>query len=337
MSIRAKDIAEKLGVSTTTVSLVLNDKPGVGQKTRERVLKEIEALGFETKIKIKPTASLKNIRFILFKNHGLVVGDTPFFSKLIESIEGEAKINGFNLIISYLNKDQNTREYIKQFEEDENTAGILLLATEMQEEDINPFKESNLPVLALDNCFKNAHIDCVQIDNMQGVFHALDYLSKCGHKDIGYLHSSAYIYNFEQRYLGFKVALVENGLDFKLESVIPLEPTIEGAYRDMKAYLKENKPPKALFADNDILAMGASRALKEEGYKLPDDVSIVGLDDMPYCTMMRPQLTSVQVKNESMGIVAIRRLTDIINGKTEETVKILIRTNLIIRKSVKEI
>lgn len=338
MSIRAKDIAKKLGVSTTTVSLVLNNKPGVGDKTRERVLKEIESMGFETNIKLKPSAALKNIRFVLFKRHGLVVGDTPFFSKLIESIEGEAKINGFNIIISYLNKEQNTSEYVRQFEQDDNTAGIMLLATEMTQEDIETFKESSLPILALDNCFDETGIDCVQIDNAQGVHKAINYLVECGHDDIGYLHSSAYIYNFEERQRGYKTALIENGLEYNQGEVILLEPTIEGSYKDMKAYLDEgNKPPKAFFADNDILAMGASRALKEAGYKLPEDVSVVGLDDMPYCVMMRPQLTTVRVNNSSMGIVAVRRLADIINGRTDETVKILIRTGLVIRKSVKEI
>ena len=338
MSIRAKDIAKKLGVSTTTVSLVLNNKPGVGDKTRERVLKEIESMGFETNIKLKPSVSLKSIRFILYKKHGLVVGDTPFFSKLIESIEGEAKVNGFNIIISYLNKEQNTQEYVKQFEQDDNTAGIMLLATEMTREDVEPFRKSYLPMLALDNCFGDVDIDCVQIDNVQGAYSAVNYLVKCGHKDIGYIHSSAYLHNFEQRFQGFKAALAENGLEFDEDNVIPLEPTIEGAYRDMKKYLEEgNKPPKAIFSDNDILAMGASRALKEEGCKLPEDVSMIGLDDMPYCTMMRPQLTTVKVNNSSMGIVAVRRIADMINGRTDETVKILIRTSLVIRKSVLEI
>jgi LacI family transcriptional regulator len=145
MSVRAKDIAQKLGVSTTTVSLVINNKPGVSKKTRERVLKEIETMGFETNIKLKQTTAHKNIRFILFKSHGLVVGDTPFFSKLIESIEGEARENGFNIIISYLNKESNTSAYINQFENDENTAGILLLATEMSEEDIITFTNSEIP------------------------------------------------------------------------------------------------------------------------------------------------------------------------------------------------
>ena len=338
MSVKAKDIAEKLGVSTTTISLVLNNKPGVGDKTRERVLKEIEAMGFETNIKLKPATSLKNIRFILFKGHGLVVGNTPFFSKLIESIECEARANGYNVIISYLNKETNTREYVKQFEEDENTAGILLLATEMNAEDIQTFKESECPLLALDNCFDDSLIDYVQIDNIQGVSKAVNYLSGCGHKEIGYLHSSADIYNFEQRYLGFKMALVDNKLALNPSNVISLEPTIEGSYRDMKQYLEENnRPPKALFADNDILAMGASRALMESGYILPDDVSIVGFDDMPYCVMIRPQLTSVQVNNDGLGAVAVRRLADNISGKTQETVKILIRTSLVIRNSVKEI
>ena len=234
MPIRAKDIAEKLGVSTTTVSLVLNNKPGVGQETRERVLKEIESLGFETNIKIKPTASLKNIRFILFKSHGLVVGDTPFFSKLIESIEGEARNNGFNIIISYLSKDTNTREYVKQFESEESTAGILLLATEMSKEDIETFADTNVPVLALDNCFDSVQIDSVQIDNIEGTSKAISYFAACGHTDIGYLHSSADIYNFEQRYIGFKAALQQNELEFKPDNVINLEPTLEGSHRDMK-------------------------------------------------------------------------------------------------------
>ncbi len=336
MAVRAKDIAQKLGVSTTTVSLVLNNKPGVSQKTRERVLQEIEQMGFETNIKIKQTAAYKNILFVLFKNHGLVVGDTPFFSKLIESIEGEARKNGFNIIISYLNKESNTQAYVNQFENDETTAGILLLATEMDEEDIITFTQSKIPVLALDNCF-NADIDSVQIDNIEGVTKAVKYFVECGQSDIGYMHSSASIYNFEQRYMGFQMELSKEGIELSPNKIIKLEPTIEGAHRDMEAYLKNGgKLPKALFADNDIIAMGASRAIKEAGYKLPDEVSVIGFDDMPYCTMMRPRLTTVKVSNEGMGTVAVRRLADIINSKTNENIKILVRTDLIKRNSVKE-
>lgn len=338
MALRAKDIAKKLGISATTVSLVLNNKPGVGKKTRERVLNEIETLGYETNIKLKTLASLKNIRFILYKNHGLVVGDTPFFSKLIENIEGEARKNGFNIIITYLNKKSDIEGYVKLFNQDDNTAGILLLATEMTECDVNSFNGMNLPLLILDNCFYNTDFNCVQIDNIEGVYKAVNHLADNGHTDIGYLHSSVYIYNFKQRYNSFREAVTSNGLDFNPEKVISLEPTIKGSYRDMKLYLeKGHRLPKAFFADNDILAMGASRALKEFGYKLPEDVSVVGFDDMPYCVMMRPQLTSVRVNNASMGIVAVRRLADIINGRTDEPVKILIRTKLIKRNSVKEI
>ena len=338
MAVRAKDIAKKLGVSEATVSLVLNNKPGVGDKTREMVMKEIEGMGYESNIKIKPAASSKNIRFILFKSHGLVVGDTPFFSRLIESIEGQARDNGFNIVISYLNRDMLSEDYISQLSQDENMAGIMLLATEMSREDVIAFSEVNLPVLVLDNSFEDMDIDCVQIDNVQGVKNAVRHLVQCGHEEIGYLRSSAEINNFEQRYMGFISSLAECGLEFSPERVICIEPTIEGAYRDMKAYLDSGrKPPKALFADNDILAVGASRALKEAGYSLPQDVSVVGFDDMPYCTMMRPQLTTVRVNNAGMGGVAIRRLSDAISNKADETVKILLRTELIVRKSVKEV
>jgi len=202
MKIRSKDIANKLGISTTTVSLVLNNKPGISNETRKMVLEEIEKAGYKPNIEISGTKRIGNIRFVLFKGHGQVVGETPFFAKLIQSIDEEARIKGYNCLHSYVSKGDYSIEQVKQIIIDNSTDGIILLATEMENTDVTPFIELNIPLLVLDSSFTNMNIDTVKIDNVDSIITVVNYLVSMGHQDIGYLHSSKWIQNFDERHTG---------------------------------------------------------------------------------------------------------------------------------------
>ncbi len=338
MKIRLKDIANKLGISTTTVSLVLNNKPGISNETRKMVLEEIEKAGYKPSVEISNMKSIGNIRFVLFKGHGKVVAETPFFANLIESIDKEARNKGYDCLHSYVSKGDYSIGQVTQSIIDNATDGIILLATEMESTDVTPFIELNLPLLILDSGFTNINIDTVKIDNVDSIISVVNYLVSMGHKDIGYLHSSKWIQNFDERHTGYKLGLDLNNLEYKAENIIMLEPTLEGAHDDMIAYINSGgRIPKAVISDNDIIATGAISALNEKGYDIPNDVSIVGFDDLPYCTMLQPKLTTIAVNNYRMGILAVRRLVDNIESQNDEVVKILLETNFIKRQSVKNL
>jgi len=337
MKLKAKDIAKKLSISPSAVSFALNNKPGVSEETRRKVLKVIEQMGYNTNNILSKSALThnRNIRFIIYKKHGLVVSDTPFFSALIEGIDREARSLGYNLIVTYMDEKKDNLMKILHIIKGTSPDGIMLLATEMTKEDLKPFKKLNIPLLLLDSYFESENLDTVIINNIEGAYKATCYLIELGHRDIGYLHSSVWINNFDHRMAGFKKAINNKGLKLKENLIFCLESTIDGSYKNMFNIL-ESKPklPTALFADNDIIAFGAIKAMKEFGIRIPQDVSVIGFDDMPFCEMIDPPLTTVMVYKQRMGMIALKRLVERIDEAPAETIRIEVNTTIVGRKSV---
>jgi DNA-binding LacI/PurR family transcriptional regulator len=332
---RIKDIAAKFGVSSATVSLVLNNKPGVSKETRLKILKGLEESGYNTNMGLRALQKNNtNLRLIIYKKHGMVVSDTPFFSELIEGIDREARANGLNLMINYINEDENLGEILKNIEQTPQDS-IILLATEMNQNDIEHFMNLNEKLVVLDSYFQNQAVNTVVINNVQGAYDAAGYLIRLGHVKIGYLKSSRWINNFDERALGIRKALDDAGLKFEEQYIFELEPTMNGACRILGQSLERGvKLPTAFVADNDIIAFGAMKALKEAGFRIPEDVSMIGFDDMPFCTMIEPALSTVRVFKEKMGMVAVRRLLEASKDHDGIFTKIEIGTELIKRKSV---
>lgn len=331
-----QDIARIAGVSPGTVSNALNNRKGVGKEKREKILKIAEELGYYKNINKEES---KAIRFIIYKKHGYVVSDTPFFSALIEGIERECRAEGYEMLISHVFYNEHSSDDVHEIIKQEQVAGVLLLATEMEEEDLEPFKKLNVPVILLDSYFKNADFDHIVINNTKGAYQAARYLIQKGHVEIGCLRSSKTINNFDYRYEGFKEALIENNLILNEEYELMLEPTLEGAYRDMKSILEKDgrKLPTAYFADNDIIALGAIRAMTEFNINIPEQVSVIGFDDMPFCEISNPALTTVRVYKQYIGKTAVRRLIQKLVDKDELKLKIEINTDIVQRESVKSI
>lgn len=336
MSLRIKDIADELNISTATVSLVLNNKPGISEETRQKVLKLVEEKGYTTNLLSKPALkNNRNIRFVIYKKHGQVVSETPFFSALMEGIDQEARDEGYNLLVSYINEKENTKMDVLRIIEESAPDGLLLLATEMEREDCEAFQQLALPMVLLDSCFASEHQDMVIINNRQGAYQAVKYLVECGHSDIGYLHSSVWINNFADRKEGFMNALHQYDLRLNKRYLLEVEPTLEGAYHDVANYLDLGAgTPSAFFADNDIIAFGAIKAFKEKGLHVPEDVSMIGFDDMPFCEMIDPPLTTLRVHKQRMGRIAVKRLIERIETGPEEVIKIEVSTEIVARKSV---
>jgi DNA-binding LacI/PurR family transcriptional regulator len=338
MKLKSKDIAKMLGVSPATVSLVLNNKPGISDDTRNRIIQLLQEHGHDTSRLTADSSSVsKTIQFIVYKKHGKVVSDTPFFSELIESINRTARSEGYNLNITYIDEKVDNIPSILNMIEQSSAAGILILATEMYTQDLKPFQKLNVPILLLDSQFDNQDINTVCINNSDGINKALDYLTDLGHTEIGYLHSNVWIYNFEQRMLRFTQHMADRNLSLPDNNIFHLEPTVEGSYRDMKDLLTSRKDfPTALFADNDIIAFGAMRALKEAGYSIPNDVSIIGFDDTPFCELITPNLTTIRVFKQQMGAIAVSRLIQCIETPNTCIQKTYIGTRLIKRESVRQ-
>lgn len=337
MGVTIKDLAEQLNVSPATVSLALNNRPGVNEQTRAAVLELANRLGYGTgAARARNERKVNgNIRLVVYRKAGRVVADTPFFLALTEGIEAETRRNGCQLLISHIS-DAASFDQVMSIVHDNPRDGIILLATELSLSDFIPFFKSEHPLVVLDGSLADGQSDTVLINNFQGAFDAVSELVRQGHRRIGYLKSIFPIYNFGQRELGVTSALGAAGLGLNSNFVCAVEPSIEGSYRGVSDWL-DQKPdlPTAFFADNDIIAFGAMKAIKEHGLKIPGDISIIGFDDLPYCEIIDPPLTTVKVMKHSLGKLAVDRLVDRMQGNVGEVVRIEVATELVSRQSVR--
>lgn len=329
----AKELAKMLNVSEASVSLALNGRSGISEETRSKILEAAERFGISKKA--SNTVSQRFISLVIFKKHGLVYGETPFFSAVLEGISASIADAGYLLQISYFYGNQDYNEQIKIIE---NSAcdGVIFLATEAMKEDLKALVTLKKPFVLLDSHSPQGSANAVIINNSQGAYNATRYLIDCGHRNIGHLSSSVRIQNFIERQDGVHTAIREYP-DCSLTTV-KVESTQDGAYLDMMAYL-DTKPdlPSAFFADNDIIAISCMRALKEHGLRIPQDVSLVGFDDMPMAYVTSPKLTTIQVPKEALGQQAVRLLENLISNPSAAALTIEVNTELIIRDSVKQI
>ncbi len=330
--INIKKLGEITGFSQATVSNALNNKRGVNKETAERILLAAKEHGYITEGKIR------NIKLVSYKNSGSIVADTPFFSALIEGAEMESRSAGYETTLLNLKKGSPDFDATLQQLLNDVSCAILLLATEMTEDDIQPFRYALAPMVVLDNWFEGCTFDSVLHSNTDSVFSAMQYLTEKGHREIGYLKGNIRIKNFFYREMGYARALNFAGLNRNLGYEFALTPTMDGAYDDMVGYLKDNpKMPTAFFADNDIIALGAMKALQEFGFSIPDDISIIGYDDLPFCSISSPTLTTIRVPKQEMGRTAARRLIDVTKCENDVKLKIQVCNEFIERDSVRDL
>lgn len=334
MGILAKDIAEQLGISPAAVSMAINDKPGVSESTRKRVLNAAREMGYDMSRVKKHSATKGRVAFILYKKHGAVVDDTQFFSDLTEGVLRACREQHYVMDTHYILDIDSTHRVIRAVL-DGDTSGILLLGTEMRAEDFGPFQDLPIPIVVMDTYFEGLNKDCVLINNVQGAYTAAKYLISKHRGQPGYLRSSYSICNFEERADGFYKAIREHGFSASRSIVHRLAPSLEGAYADMRALLKAGeKIASCYFADNDLIAAGAVRAFKEAGYRIPEDIGIVGFDNTAFCELIEPPLTTVNVPRQSLGHTAVARLLDLIPAGGPTSLKIEVQTNLVKRRSL---
>jgi len=329
-----KDVALAAGVSPATVSNALNNRRGVSDEIREKIFQTARELGYSRESGARKPA----VRLVVLKRHGLVVSDTPFFAALIEGIEKQCRLQGHELLVSHIHLPETDRADLLQRFSTDHAAGVIILATEMLPEDLALLSHLRIPVVLLDSRFPGCSYDRVLIDNEGAAFTATGHLVEQGHRSIGYLFSAVPIQNFLDRAAGFRQALRQNGLQPESCCRIALEPTLEGACRDMNKVLAERSGtlPTAFFADNDIIACGAMKALQERGFRVPEDISLVGIDDMPFCELTGPRLTTVRVFKQEIGGIAVRRLMEKIAGDPV-VLQIEVGAELVVRDSVRRL
>ena len=306
-----KEIARLAGVSSSTVSIVLNGKPGVGEETRTKVLDVTKRSGFSYSKRATSAPQGGVIRFCKIAKHGQIVNDkhNVFIADYIEGIAGEARRNNLNVEITTFNNAplQSVRDDIGA---SSNLSGCIILATELSEEDLAIFDGIETPLVFLDAMFDFSPHDFITMDNMKMTFDMVQHFRNLGHTKIGMLYAEGGS-NLAQRKLAFPRALSALNLPFREEWMFRIGSTHETAHADMLDRIRENSDlPTAFFAANDIIAVGAMAALQSLNYKIPDDISIGGFDDIPVASFIEPELTTISVPKLEIGALAVSTLLD---------------------------
>lgn len=341
--IKNLEIAQALGISTAAVSLALNNKPGVSEETRKKVFKYIE----EQQVSLpaacsapQPTVLNKSIVFCLHKSHGNIIIEKPFFSGLMEAVQIEAARNGYSTIVSHYDPGMDIDHYIRSLN-NLSACGAIILATEMNAEDMKHYQQLSIPYVLLDGYFDLIPCDSVSIDNCTSIVRAFSYVYEMGHRDIGYLQSAVPIANFEHRFDGFLKARRMFHLEDSHLTVFSLPTNIDGAYREMKRILaglpSDFKMPTCFLSDLDFIAIGVLQALTEFGYRIPEDISIVGYDDVESCLVCSPTLTTIHLHQRTIGLEGVKLLMQQLNREHNTHIDVRITSDLVIRNSVKRI
>lgn len=334
MAITAKELARKLNISATAVSMALNNKPGVSTETRKSIIHAAEKYGYDfTKLSYKKNQA-GDIYCIIYKSHNAILKYTPIFSELTDGIGQVCEKEGYHLKLVQINENiDNVQKWIEDIRI-ANCAGVILLGTEISLNAAKAFISLSVPVVLLDSYFDTLGCSSVLINNEQGAYLATNYLIDRYNKQPGHLCSSYKIENFEARKNGFIKAIREHGMSVAKSITHDLPPSIDGSLADMLEYINSGGSlAECYFADNDLIAIGAMKALKLSGYKIPDDISIIGFDNVHESHVVEPSLTTIDIPREFMGQTAARQLIYEISNPAAHPVKIEVSTRVIKRFS----
>lgn len=334
-----RDIADEAKVSCSTVSLVLNRRPGVGIETRKRVIEIAERLNYKSlPLQPYPSAKLRTIRFLRIAKHGHIINPSHnvFIADYIDGLESEAKSSGYSLEVSAYGTFIPD-EILRSLEES-SVAGVVVLGTELSEADVSAFAAAKMPVVFIDTFQASAGFDFVDMNNDSSVFSIVSYLKDLGHRRIGLVKGSIETRNFRLRERSFAEALEHYGLPCDEQSVFAIDSTYAKGSEDMSALLKSRSTlPTALFCVADVIAYGCMKALKDNGYSIPSDISVVGFDDLPSNGYMDPALTSVKVSKRRIGQRAMQLVLRRISAPDTPFEQVLIGGELVVRESAKRI
>ncbi len=326
MSPTIHDVAKKAGVSPSTVSRVLNDRPGISEETRERVLRAARELGYLPDMAARSLVSgrTNNLGFVVHPRHTL--GPHSFYGEVLAGAEEEARKHGYHIVFS---ADGNTK--IPVMVQQNRVDGLILAGCDIPRDTIVALKLQNVPIVLVDNHLPK--VDSIIIDNEGGAYEAVSHLIRLGHQRIGFICEWFGDLSFAERFEGYKRALADHDIPFDEKLVAEGEPRQRHSGYVAAQRLLRQARPTAIFAANDLTAAEAMRALREEGIRIPEDIAIASFDDGELARHTIPPLTSVRVFRKEMGALAVRRLLSLLDNPNEPALHMRVFTKLIVRES----
>lgn len=336
---KIKQIAEIAQVSPATVSLALNNKPGVAPATRARILSIQESLAKRDGTQSFNQLIKGSVRFLKIVKHGHILNrdHDVFVAAYIEGMDKESRKHGYNLEITHISAEQ-IQDFIGHLNSS-FSKGLIILGTELSAADILAFESVNVPIVIIDTSYEFIKLDFVDMNNIEALFQIVGYLKANNHREIGFLWGEQVAArNFALRREGFEQAMRYYGLPFSAaSSLLTVDSTFNEACQGVLGLLRRGlKLPTALVCANDLIASACLKAFKQADIRVPDDVSLVGFDNLPMCEMIDPPLTTMQVSKHQIGERAMEILLGrIANRISLPTMKVSVGGELVIRKSVR--
>ena len=337
MKVTMKDIAKELNISINAVSIALNDKPGVSDSMRLKILRTADKMGYINEKHHYLSVFSKSNICILMQSYYANTGH--FYSIVLRSIVERAKQLGYISILNYFEDNQF------EFPDciiDRKVAGILVVG-KISDQNLNHLKNTGIPVVLVDYTSLGDTCDCVLTHNKQGGYLITQYVLDKGYKRVGFFGDLEYSLSFSDRFMGYKQALVNRNIAVDIESYINqysfLHDTekyvLENDVHSIVSLLEKSELPEVFVCANDSNAFILLNALTLMNIKVPDQIAITGFDDTPLCDKTIPKLTTVQVQKELMGEIAVNKLIDRIHRENDVQMTQLLSTKIIERDSVK--
>jgi DNA-binding LacI/PurR family transcriptional regulator len=331
-SITLQEIALRLGISTATVSRALNDKPGVSEATRLRVIQLANKENYAPNDAARGLATAKShtVAF-LTANRSVPLAEDYFYQRVMLGAQQELTRHGYYLIFAAVEMGENVDLASLDLVRAQRSDGVLLAGPEVPARSILNLKALGMPMVLVDNALPRSRVDCVLSEDEEGGYNATSHLLQHGHRKVVVLAGPLSWVSNAARVAGYRAAMAEATLS--LLEVHRQETTLESGYSAMQEALKNHPALTAVFAVNDSMALGAMRALREAGRQVPLDVAVVGFDDIEAAAHVEPPLTTVKVNKRQMGEVAARRLVGLMKGDADAAVRSSVATQLLVRAS----
>ena len=324
-----REVAESAGVSYATVSHVINNTRVVSQETRERVLAAMSALNY------RPNALARSLRQGKTNTMGLVLPDSanPFFAEISRSIEDEAFKKGYSVFLCNTELDTQRELFYVDVLSKKQVDGIIFVAAGDQPDSLDYLVWRNLPVVMIDRDVPNVVVDAVLTDHQLGGYLATRHLLELGHTRIACIAGPSSITPSAERIIGYRNALEQAGLAYDGSLVIRGDYHARSGFEITHTILQMKPRPTAIFAMNDLMALGALRAAAEAGCSIPGDLAIVGYDDLELAHFTNPPLTTIAQPKKEIGTQAVRLLIDRMSQKSRPPSRLVLPPELIVRRS----
>lgn len=338
MRVTIEDVARFAGVSKATVSRVINGNPkGVGVETRKKVKQVIEQIGYN------PSLLERGIALAQTKSIGLIIPDisNPFFPELVKAVETQAAENGYMVILANTDFSAEKEQLVISTFINKRVDGIILTTASHNIGTVcGQLKKYQVPCVMLDRLveeLKDSSFSAgVFVDNEYATYIATEHLLKNGHRDIAFICGPDDVSTSQERLQGYLISLYQHGVPYCEELVCKGDYTMESGSQAVMELSRRGIPFTGLVASNDAMAIGAMKALRRLGLGIPEDVEVIGFDNIAFAEMMDPPLSTIQQPTEEMGRVAVRLLLEIISGKEPAIRHCRLQPKLILRQTTRQ-